>query len=111
MYTLIDKEKWLKRELIRVNALQKRESKRIQKNARVQEESNVEKNNDIMNSLVEAANRLGYGDGIVRKTYNMIGRYEAVHGSLTDTPRELWKAIRGCGEKTLALLYEAFPEK
>lgn len=111
MFTLTDKEKWLKRELVRVNALQKRESERIRKNARVQEESNAERSNDIMNSLVEAANRLGYGDGIVRKTYNMIGSYEAVHGNLTDTPRELWKAIRGCGKKTLVLLYEAFPEK
>ncbi len=110
MFTLIDKEEWLKRELIRVNALQKRESERIRKNARIQEESNAERNNDIMNSLMEAANRLGYGDKIATRTYNMIKRYEAGNGKLTNTPRELWKAISGCGKKTLTLLYEAFPE-
>ena len=111
MFTLIDREEWLERELIKVNALQKRENERIRQNARVQEEANAERSDDVMDSLVEAADRLGYGTEIVRKTYNMIGRYEAAHGKLTDTPRELWKAIRGCGEKTLALLYEAFPEK
>lgn len=111
MFTLTDKERWLKRELIRVNALQKRESERIRQNARVREEANAERSNDIMSNLAEAADRLGYGIEIVKKTYNMIGRYEASHGKLTDTPRYLWKAIRGCGKKTLALLYEAFPEK
>ena len=111
MFTLIDREQWLKRELIRVNALQEMENERIRQNARIREEANAERNNDVMNNLAEAANRLGYGDEIVKKTYNMIGRYEASHGKLTDTPRELWKAIRGCGKKTLALLYEAFPEK
>lgn len=111
MFTLIDKEEWLKRELIRVNALRKRESERIRQNARIRDEANAERSNDVMNKIVEAASRLGYGDEIVKKTYNMIGLYEASHGKLTDTPRELWKAIRGCGKKTLALLYEAFPEK
>lgn len=111
MFTLIDREEWLKRELIKVNALQKRENERIRQNARVREEANAERGDDVMDRLVEAADRLGYGTEIVRKTYNMIGRYESAHGKLTDTPRELWKAIRGCGEKTLALLYEAFPEK
>ena len=111
MLTITDREEWLKRELIRVNALKKREGERIRQNAHIREEANAERSNDIMNNLAEASSRLGYGDEIVRKTYNMIKRYEAVHGKLTDTPRELWKAIRGCGKKTLALLYEAFPEK
>ena len=111
MFTLTDKEEWLKRELIRINALQKREEERIRKNARVREEVNAERSNEVMNRLMEAANRLGYGGQIVGSTYNMLKRYEASHGKLTDTPRELWKAIRGCGKKTLTLLYEAFPEK
>lgn len=110
-FTLVDKEEWLKRELIRVNALRKRESERIRQNARIRDKADAERSNDIMSRLVEAASRLGYGNGIVKRTYNMIGRYEASHGNLTDTPRELWRAICGCGKKTLALLYEAFPEK
>ena len=111
MYALTDREQWLKRELIRVNALREKENERIRQNARIRKEANAERNNDVMSNLAEAADRLGYGDKIVKRTYNMIKRYEAGNGKLTDTPRELWKAIRGCGKKTLALLYEAFPEK
>ena len=105
MYTLTDKEQWLKRELVKVNALQKKERERIKK------EADFVRDNGIMNDLLDAADRLGYDKGIATTAYNVVVRYEMSNGKLTDTPRELWKAIRGCGVKTLALLYEAFPEK
>lgn len=105
MYTLYDKEEWLKRELVKVNALQKKERERIKK------EADFVRDNGIMNDLLDAADRLGYDKGIATTAYNVVVRYEMSNGKLTDTPRELWKAIRGCGVKTLALLYEAFPEK
>lgn len=105
MFTLVDKEEWLKRELVKVNALQKKERERIKK------EADFVRDNGIMNDLLDAADRLGYDKGIATTAYNVVMRYEMSNGKLTDTPRELWKAIRGCGEKTLALLYEAFPEK
>lgn len=110
MFTLTDREEWLKRELIKVNALEKRESDRIQRKG-IQRKADFVRGNDIMNDLLDAADRLGYDRGIVSTAYNVVMRYEMSHGKLTDTPRELWGAIRGCGKKTLALLYEAFPEK
>jgi len=68
---------------------------------------------ELWQRLEDAARRIGC-ESVVMRTYNVVKRgmriscYERI--PFEEVPRDRWHELRNCGEKSLELLYEAFPE-
>lgn len=68
---------------------------------------------ELWQRLEEAARRIGR-ESVVMRTYNIVKRGMRISLNeripFEEVPRERWHELRNCGEKSLELLYEAFPE-
>lgn len=77
------------------------------------------KSTELWKRLCDAADNLGgYDEPQISRAYNVIMRarktipntWPIKYVTFEQIPRDEWPEIRNCGQKTLKLLYAAFPE-